>query len=103
MAITVHRLKVEGMDLGHAKVSIDDKSFPCRAVNVDMRVDQIHSATVELDCAPDIDIEAFITFGFTPDTVKQAVAVLRSELDKEKHLPKSETYEQLENLLEDFG
>ena len=103
MAVTVHRLKVEGMDLGRAKVSIDDKSFRCSAVNVDMRVDQIHSATIELNCVPDIDIQAFITFGFTPDTVEQAVAVLRSALDKEKFLPKSETYEQLENLLEDFG
>lgn len=75
-----HKLKVEGIDLGHAKISIDNVPMRCRAVNVDMAVDQIHSTKIVMESVPEIDIETWVTFEFTPQTIEQALKVVESAL-----------------------
>lgn len=81
-----HKVKIDGIDLGHAKIFIDGVQIPCRAINVDMAVDQAHSTTVTMEnlLVPDIEIDSLVTFDFTPQTVEQALAVIKSTLNNRK-------------------
>lgn len=60
---------------------IDDKKIE-RVKSVDFRVavDEIPQFTFETMGLPDIDMGGDINFRFTPETVQQAVVVLRNEL-----------------------
>ena len=98
-----HKLKVTGMDLNHAKVNIDGNDIKCRSVVVDMGLDHIHSATIELDCAPEIDADSWITYGFTPKTVKQAIGVIKSKLKNGEYEEKCQLIVELEKAVDDVN
>lgn len=53
-----------------------------RAVDFRVAVDEIPTFTFETMGQPDIDMHGDIQFSFTPETVEEAVKVLRSELLK---------------------
>lgn len=100
----VHKLKVDGIDLAHARISVDDKPIGARTLKVDMALNQIHSATIEMEtlCVPNIDIESFITFGFTPETVDQAIAVLKSALKNNDYAKNRDLICKLEEMIEEI-
>lgn len=96
-----HKLKVDGMDLAHAHITLDDKPIRAREVKIDMGIDRIHSATIEMETlsVPDVDIEAFITFGFTPETVDQAIEIIRSALKADDFEKKQKVLKKLVELI----
>lgn len=55
-----------------------------RVKSVDFRVavDEVPTFTFETIGLPDIDMQGYILFSFTPETVREAVKVLRNELLK---------------------
>ena len=98
-----HKLKVTGMDLNHTKVNIDGNDMKCRSVVVDMGLDHIHSATIELDCVPEIDADSWITYGFTPETVEQAIGVIKSKLKNGDYDEKRQLIVELEKLVDEMS
>lgn len=102
--MVAHKLKVDGMDLAHAHIYLDDKPIIAREVKIDMGVDRIHAATIEMETlsVPDIDIEAFITFGFTPETVDQAIAVLKSAFRNNDYAKNRDLICKLEEMIEEI-
>lgn len=78
----VHRLKIEPLDIGHAKVSIDDTVIRATKVDVHMEVGSAHSAEISLIGEPEMEIDSLITFDFSPKTVKKAVDVLKIALKR---------------------
>lgn len=100
----VHKLKVDGIDLAHAHIYLDDKPIRAREVKIDMGVDRIHSATIKMETlsVPDVDIEAFITFGFTPETVDQAIGVINSALKNGDYPEQTEILEKLARVIEKY-
>lgn len=102
--MVAHKLKVDGMDLAHAHIYLDDKPIKARELKIDIGVGRIHSATIEMEAltVPDVDIDSFITFGFTPETIEQALGVIRSvfknnSIDTQKHV-----VNELEKIIEDY-
>ena len=97
-----HKLKVDGMDLAHAQIYLDDKPIRARELKIDMGVDRIHAATIEMETVsvPDVDIEALITFGFTPETVEQAIEIIRSALKSDDFEKKQKVLKKLVELVE---
>ena len=97
-----HKLKVNGIDLAHANISVDDVPMKCSALKVDMAVDQIHSATIEMEtlAVPEIEIDSWVTFGFTPETVEQAIAVLKSAFKNNDYDKKRDLICKLEEMIE---
>nr|DAG34866.1 MAG TPA: hypothetical protein [Caudoviricetes sp.] len=60
---------------------IDDKKIKnVKSVDFRVAVDEIPKFTFETIGLPDIDMSGDIRFRFTPETVQQAVIVLRNEL-----------------------
>lgn len=78
----IHRLKIESLDIGHAKVSIDDTVIRASKVDVHMEVGSAHSAEISLIGEPEMDFDSLITFDFSPKTVKKAVDVLKIALKR---------------------
>lgn len=78
----IHRLKIETLDIGHAKVSIDDTVIRATKVDVHMEVGSAHSAEISLIGEPEMDFDSLITFDFSPKTVKKAVDVLKVALKR---------------------
>lgn len=78
----LHRLKIEPLDIGHAKVSIDDTVIRATKVDVHMEVGSAHSAEISLIGEPEMEIDSLITFDFSPKTVKKAVDVLKIALKR---------------------
>lgn len=76
----IHRLKIEPLDIGHAKVSVDDTVIRARKVDVHMEVGSAHTAEISLIGEPEMDFDSLITFDFSPKTVKKAVDVLKIAL-----------------------
>ena len=99
-----HKLKVDGIDLAHAQIYLDDKPIRARELKIDMGVDRIHAATIEMETlsVPDVDIEAFITFGFTPETVDQAIGVINSALKNGDYPEQTEILKKLESVIEKY-
>jgi hypothetical protein len=93
----VHRLKIESMDIGHARVSIDDTVVRASKVDVHMEVDSMHQAEITLLGEPEMDIDSLITFDFSPKTVRRAVDVLKVAL-KRKDVIARLGLEELNNL-----
>ena len=94
--MVAHKLKVDGIDLEHAQIYLDDKPIRAREVKIDMGVDRLHSATIEVNGVPDIDIEAYVTLDFTPETVEQAIAIIKSKL-------KNSDYVEIKELIQEIG
>lgn len=92
-----HRLKIEPMDIGHARVSIDDTVVRASKVDVHMEVGSKHQAKITLVGEPEIEIDSLITFDFSPKTVKRAVDVLKVAL-KRKDVIARLGLEELNNL-----
>lgn len=62
---------------------IDGKKIPnVRSVDFRVAVDEVPQFTFETLGFPEIDMHGTVQFGFTPETVQQAAAVLRNELLK---------------------
>lgn len=78
----IHKLKIEPLDIGHARVSIDDTVVRASKVDVHMEVGSMHQAEITLIGEPDMEIDSLITFDFNPKTVKKAVDVLKVALEK---------------------
>jgi len=78
----LHRLKIEPLDIGHARVSIDDTAIRATKVDVHMEVGSAHSAEISLIGEPEMEIDSLITFDFSPKTVKKAVDVLKIALKR---------------------
>lgn len=99
--MVAHKLKVDGIDLEHAQIYLDDKPIRAREVKIDMGVDRIHSATIKMETlsVPDVDIEAFITFEFTPETVDQAIEIIRSALKSDDFEKKQKVLKKLIELV----
>ena len=76
----IHRLKIEPLDIGHAKVSVDDTVIRARKVDVHMEVGSAHTAEISLIGEPEMDFDSLITFDFSPKTVKKAVDIMVSRL-----------------------
>ena len=102
--MVAHKLKVDGMDLAHAQIYLDDKPIRAREVKIDMGVDRIHAATIEMETlsVPDVDIEALITFSFTPETVDQAIGVLDSALKNGDYPEQKEILKKLASVIEKY-
>jgi hypothetical protein len=102
--MVAHKLKVDGMDLAHAQIYLDDKPIRARAVKIDMGVDRIHAATIKMETlsVPDVDIEAFITFEFTPETVDQAIGVINSALKNGDYPEQAEILKKLTSVIEKY-
>lgn len=77
-----HNLKIKGIDEAHASVYVDDNPVRCFSVNLDMGIDRMHSATIGLVTVPDVDIEAMITYRYTPDTIEAALKLVETELKR---------------------
>ena len=103
--MVAHKLKVDGMDLAHANITLDDKPIRARKLKIDMAVDSIHSATIEMETltVPDVDIDSFITFGFTPETVEQALGVLRSVFKNDSYDTQKHVVNELEKIIDDYA
>lgn len=99
-----HKLKVNGIDLAHAKISVDDVPMRCSALKVDMAVGQIHSATIEMETltVPEIEIDSWVTLGFTPETVEQAIAVLKSAFKNNDYAKNRDLIRKLEKMIEEI-
>lgn len=93
----VHRLKIEPMDIGHARVSIDDTVVRASKVDVHMEVGSMHQAEITLLGEPEMDIDSLITFDFSPKTVKRAVDVLKIALKRNDFIARL-GLEELNNL-----
>ena len=78
----IHRLKIEPLDIGHAKVSVDDTVIRARKVDVHMEVGSAHQAEITLLGEPEMEFDSLITFDFSPKTVKKAVDVLKAALER---------------------
>ena len=102
--MVTHKLKVDGTDLAHANIYLDDKPIQVRELNIDMGVDSIHSATIEMETltVPDVDIDSFITFGFTPATVEQALGVIRSVFKNDSYDTQRHVVNELEKIIDDY-
>lgn len=62
---------------------IDGKKIPnVRSVDFRVAVDEVPQFTFETLGLPEIDMPGTVQFSFTPETVQQAVFVLRNELSK---------------------
>lgn len=102
--MVAHKLKVDGMDLAHAHITLDDKPIKARELKIDMGVDRIHSATIEMETlsVPEVDIESFITFGFTPETVEQALGVIRSAFKNDSYDTQKNIIRELEKIIDEY-
>lgn len=60
----------------------ENKIHGVRSVDFRVAVDEVPTFTFETLGLPEIDISGDIQFSFTPETVQQAVFVLRNELSK---------------------
>ncbi len=100
--MVAHKLKVDGVDLAHANIYLDDKPISAREIKIDMGVDRIHSTTIEMETlsVPDVDIDSFITFGFTPTTVEQALGVIQGALCNSSNEDKNYMLNKLKDILE---
>lgn len=78
----IHRLKIEPLDIGHAKVSVDDTVIRASKVDVHMEVGSAHQAEITLLGEPEMEFDSLITFDFSPKTVKKAVDVLKAALER---------------------
>lgn len=79
------RVKVVNPGEGYlgTKCYINDREIHrVRAVDFRVAVDEVPTFTFETMGAPDIDMPGDICFSFTPQTVTEAVVVLRNELLK---------------------
>lgn len=66
---------------------INDQKIECvRSVDFRVAVDEVPTFVFETMSAPDIDMPGDIRFSFTPQTVTEAVKVLRNELLKHGEL-----------------
>lgn len=62
---------------------IDGKKIPnVRSVDFRVAVDEVPQFTFETLGLPEVDMPGTVQFSFTPETVQQAVFVLRNELSK---------------------
>lgn len=93
----IHRLKIEPMDIGHARVSIDDTVVRASKVDVHMEVGSMHQAEITLLGQPEMEIDSLITFDFSPKTVKRAVDVLKIALRRNDFIARV-GLEELNNL-----
>lgn len=78
----IHKLKIEPLDIGHAKVSVDDTVIRASKVDVHMEVGSAHQAEITLLGEPEMEFDSLITFDFSPKTVKKAVDVLKAALER---------------------
>ena len=102
--MVAHKLKVDGTDLAHANITLDDKPIKARELKIDMGVGRIHSATIEMETlsVPEVDIESFITFGFTPETVEQALGVIRSVFKNDSYDTQKNIIRELEKIIDEY-
>jgi len=102
--MVTHKLKVDGTDLAHAHIYLDDKPIKARKLKIDMDVGSIHSATIEMETlsVPEVDIESFITFGFTPETVEQALGVIRSVFKNDSYDTQKNIIRELEKIIDEY-
>ena len=78
----MHKVKIESIEGGRAKVFIDDK--PIRASKIDMHAEVgcYPETEIRLVGEPDMEYDSLITFDFSPQTVRKAVDVLKVALEK---------------------
>lgn len=67
-------------------VSIDGQRIRAVSVNFNQSIDTVPTCEIEIRALPDIETLANIKFQFTPQTVEEAVEVLRHELMTNKDL-----------------
>ena len=78
----VHRVKIEPIDEGHARVFIDEMNVKASRVDVHMEVGCVNQTDVRLTCEPEMEYESLVTFDFDPKTVRRAVDVLKIALER---------------------
>ena len=78
----IHKVRIEPIDEGHAKVFIDDTHVWASKVDVHMEVGCIHQTDIRLSGEPEMEYESLVTFDFDPKTVRKAVDVLKIALER---------------------
>lgn len=78
----IHKIKIEPIDDGHAKVYIDGNPVSCTKVDVHMEVGCMHQTDIRMNGEPDLEYDSLVTYDFTPKTVECAVKVLKAALLK---------------------
>lgn len=78
----IHKVKIEPIDEGHARVFIDGMNVLASKVDVHMEVGCIHQTDIRLSGEPEMEYESLVTFDFDPKTVRKAVDVLKIALER---------------------
>ena len=78
----IHHVKIEPIDVGHYKVSVDNKPMRARKVDVSIDVESIPSVDIDLVSEPEMEVDGLVTFGYTPKTIKGAVDLLKAALNR---------------------
>lgn len=78
----IHKLKIEPLDIGHAKVYVDGNPISCSKVDVHMEVGCMHTTDITMCGEPELEYDSLVTYEFTPKTVECAVKVLKAALQK---------------------
>lgn len=79
----MHNVKIfnEGEKAMSTHISIDGKPLKCYSVDYHMDADRVPTFTFGIMSLADIDVDnARILFSYTPQTVQEAVIILRHEL-----------------------
>lgn len=77
-----HKVKIESMDIGHAKVSVDGTNIKASKVDVHMETGCAHETEIRLIGEPEMEYESLVMFDFDPKTVRKAVDVLKIALER---------------------
>lgn len=78
----IHKIKIEPMDAGHAKIYIDGKPILATKIDVHMESNCLHQTDIRLFGEPEMEYESLVTFDFDPKTVKKAVDILKIALKR---------------------
>lgn len=78
----MNNLKITKTQTGY-DICLDSKPISAYQAFIDLRAGEIPKATLKLLTAPKIDTDAYIEFDFTPDTLSEALGIVRSTLKNE--------------------
>lgn len=79
----MHNLSIKRNEQGSYNVELDSKPISAYQASMEWRVDEIPRATIKMFNAPEVDTDAYIEFDFTPDTLSEALGIVRSTLKNE--------------------
>ena len=78
--ITGRRVSIKHLEDGGYDFRLDGEEFRAHSFDYHVDADSLPVATIGCYGIPDIDTMAYVKFGFTPETIGEAMAVVRSAL-----------------------